>query len=161
MTILKRDTIVDRPELVNRDDEDEQNKDGAEGEKETSVIGEGGGLTVHGIEFEEGDERLIAAANTCAVLTTGRQSGDVFNQMFANASVQLKDMKSEGRDLDQLSFFGMENSIGTAGVGEKQEQAIVDSLISDSVEDADDSADNLEEVEDDVESIEEDGEEAS
>jgi len=156
MTLLDRDTLVDRPEIVNRDDdEDEQD---AETDGYAKSLGDGGGLTAHGLEFEEGDEDVIAAANTCAVLTTGQEGGEVFEQMFANAAVQLRDLKNSGRDIETLAFFGTDNSIGTAGLSEEDRQAIFDSLISttstEEVEEVEEESDEeLDQVEEEVEEI--------
>lgn len=156
MTLLERETIIDRPELVNReDDENEQDE-----EDEYQDIGEGG-PTVHGLEFDEGDLDVIAGANTCAVLTTGQQEGEVFKQMFRNAALQLKDIKERERDISSISHFGVNNSIGSVGLSEDQ----VDSLMQDmmreeptgdnSEPDIDEEAE-IDEVEDEVDDISED-----
>jgi len=152
MTLTGRDTIIDRPELVNRDnDEDEQD----EGEQEVNVLGDGGGPTVHNVEFEEGDLDIVAAANTCAVLTTGEDEGDVFEQMFANASVQLKDLKNRNRDISMLSYFGLNNSIGTVGLSDDQSAELMTELMGE-VEDGNEDVQNAEEASEEPEQEEQD-----
>jgi len=153
MTLLERDTIIDRPELVNRgSDEDEQDNDE---EEEVERLGEGGPI-VHGLEFEEGDLDVVAGANTCAFLTTGETEGDVFQQMFKNAAVQLKDMKNRQRDIEMISYFGVNNSIGTVGLPDEKSDQLMTELLAETTpeEDAieDEDAD-IEEVEDEVDEI--------
>lgn len=140
MTLLDRDTLIDRPELVNRDDENDED------DEEVDKIGEEGEIEVHGVEFDEDDLDIIAAANTCAVLTTGKQSGDVFEQLFTNAAIQLKEMKEEGRDIDMLSYFGLNHTIGTVGLSERESERVVVSVMED------DLAEESEESEEDVDS---------
>jgi hypothetical protein len=124
MTLIERETIIDRPELVNReDDENEQDN-----EEEYQDIGQGG-PTVHGLEFDEGDLDVIAGANTCAVLTTGQQEGEVFEQMFRNAALQLKDIKERERDISSISYFGVNNSIGSVGLSEEQVDSLMKELM--------------------------------
>lgn len=152
MTILDRETLIDRPELVDRDDDkDEQDEE----QEEIAVIGEGGGLTAHGVEFEEDDLDIIAAANTCAVLTTGQEEGDVFEQMFANAAYQLKDLKERNRDVTMLSYFGLNNSIGTVGLTDEDSGKLMTQLMDADIEESDEEP--AEPEEDEVEEAEEDG----
>lgn len=152
MTLLQRDTIIDRPELVNREDNEEEDK-----EEEVQSIGEGG-PTVHGLEFDEGDLDIIAGANTCAVLTTGQQEGDVFEQMFRNAALQLKDMKERERDITALSYFGVNNSIGSVGLTDEQVDEIVEDAIPEFPTGGDEEEPDIDEIEDEVDGMEEDGE---
>jgi len=153
MTIIERETIIDRPELVNRDDdEDEQDE-----EDQVSVIGEGGGPSAHGLEFEEDDLDIIAGANACAVLTTGQDSGEAFEQMFTNASVQLKDLKERNRDISMLSYFGLNNSIGTVGLTDEQSGELMNQLMESEMNESSESDDiddsDIEEVEQEVEEM--------
>lgn len=152
MTLLQRDTIIDRPELVNREDNESEDE-----EEEVQSIGEGG-PTVHGLEFDEGDLDIIAGANTCAVLTTGQQEGDVFEQMFRNAALQLKDMKERERDITALSYFGVNNSIGSVGLTEEQVDEIVEDAIPEFPTGGDEEEPDIDEIEDEVDGMEEDGE---
>jgi len=155
MTILDRETLIDRPELVDRDDdEDEQDKE----QEEIKVIGDGGGPTAHGVEFEEDDLDIIAAANTCAVLTTGQEEGDVFDQMFANAAYQLKDLKERKRDVTMLSYFGLNNSIGTVGLTDEDSGKLMTQLMDAEIDGEDEESDEAEES-DDIEEVEQEVEE--
>ena len=128
MTILKRDTIVDRPELVNRED-DEDDKDEEDQNLETKVIGRGGGPTFNGLEFEEGDLDVVTAANACAVLGTGEDEGQAYQQVFKNAAIQIKDMKMNNRDIELLSHFGLNNGIGTVGLDDTQRDQVLTDLM--------------------------------
>jgi len=134
MTLLKRSTLVDRPELIDRDEDSEE--DEAETEKQqtedsdTGVqqLGKGGDVQVNNIEFSESDLDIVGAANTAAVLTTGQDSGEVYEQMFANASVQLKDMKERDIDISSIFEFGLANSFATVGVSDKRAAEMVEIL---------------------------------
>jgi len=136
MTILDRDTIIDRPELVTReDDDDEQDKgDEATEHNEPDTLGDGGGPEVHGLEFESDDLDVIAAANTCAVLTTGQEEGDVFERVFKNAAIQLRDMKVRNRDIDMISYFGLNNAIATVGLSEEMRNQTMNQIMQDDIE---------------------------
>lgn len=130
MTILDRDTLIDRPEIVTReDDEDEDNEDDEMENEGTEVLGNGGGVTLNEVEFEPDDLDVVAAANTCAVLTTGQQEGEVFEQMFKNAAVQVKDMKQRNRDVEMLSYFGLNNAIGTLGLSDQKRNQAMNQVI--------------------------------
>lgn len=156
MTLLERDTIIDRPELVNREDDENEQDDEAEYED----IGEGG-PTVHGLEFDEGDLDVIAGANTCAVLTTGQQEGEVFEQMFRNAALQLKDIKERERDISSISYFGVNNSIGSVGLSEEQVNSLMQDMMPEDPTDGDSEPEiedeaEIDEVENEVDDITED-----
>lgn len=165
MPLLDRDTLIDRPVLVNRDDDDSAD------DEEVDKLGEGGGIEVHGVEFEEDDLDIIAGANTVAVLATGQSSGDVFEQLFANAAIQLKEMKEEGRDIDLLSYFGLNHTIGTVGLTEEQSENVVVSVMHDEMESEEEetsektSEETSEDVEDeeqsDIDEVEEEIEDMS
>ena len=173
MTILDRDTLIDRPEIVTReDDEDEDNEDDETENQdagETQVLGDGGGVELNGVEFETDDLDVVAAANTCAVLTTGQQEGEVFEQMFRNAAVQLKDMKQRNRDVEMLSYFGLNNAIGTIGLSDQKRNQAMNQVIQsdnsdgvgedstqDNGEDSDeDNEIDIDEVEEEVDDIKE------
>lgn len=143
MTLIKRDTLIDRPELVNRDEdsdeETEQQTEKQETESDTEVqrLGDGGDVTVHNIEFSEDDLDIVGAANTAAVLTTGQDSGEVFEQMFANAAVQLKDMKDREISLGSIFEFGLANSFATVGVSDNRAAEMVQYLTRSPGEDLD------------------------
>jgi len=133
MTILDRDTIVDRPEIVNRDDEDDES-DKEEQSDSVDVLGNGGGETLHGLEFEQDDLDIIAGANTCAALATGQEDGEAFSQMFRNTAIQLKDMKSRNRDIDLLSYFGLNNGIGTIGLDQQKRDEVLTQVMDSSTD---------------------------
>ncbi|EGQ44243.1 MAG: hypothetical protein J07AB43_03020, partial [Candidatus Nanosalina sp. J07AB43] len=105
-----------------------------------------------------GDLDIIAGANTCAVLTTGQQEGEVFEQMFRNAALQLKDMKERERDITALSFFGVNNSIGSVGLNKEQEDKIVQKAMPEAPTADGEDKQNIDELEDEVEDMEDNDE---
>ena len=168
MTLLKRNTLINRPEIVERadekDDVDKDDEDDDDTSKRVDKLGDGGGPTVHGVEFEEEDLDVIAGANTAAVLVTGQDSGKVFEQMFTNAAIQLKELKSRGADMSPIVDFGVTNSFATVGTTDEQASEMVGLLAGDSIEkygepeeldDSSDTAENdsVDEVEEDIDDI--------
>lgn len=135
MTILDRDTIIDRPELVTREDDgDEEDKNNeASEDNQPDTLGDGGGPEVHGLEFESDDLDVVAAANTCAVLTTGQEEGEVFERVFKNAAIQLRDMKVRNRDIDMISYFGLNNAIATVGLSEEMRNQTMNHIMQDDI----------------------------
>jgi hypothetical protein len=146
MTILDRDTIIDRPELVTREDDDDEQDEGDEATEhnEPNTLGDGGGPEVHGLEFESNDLDVIAAANTCAVLTTGQEEGDVFERVFKNAAIQLRDMKVRNRDIDMISYFGLNNAIATVGLSEEMRNQTMNQIMQDDIQSEPETTDDVE-----------------
>ena len=146
MTILDRDTIIDRPELVTREDDDDEQDEGDEATEhnEPDTLGDGGGPEVHGLEFESDDLDVIAAANTCAVLTTGQEEGDVFERVFKNAAIQLRDMKVRNRDIDMISYFGLNNAIATVGLSEEMRNQTMNQIMQDDIQSEPETTDDVE-----------------
>lgn len=128
MTILDRDTLIDRPELVNRDSRSDDHDEDEQSDK-VEKLGDGGGVVINGLEFENGDLDVIAGANTCAALVTGQEDGEVFNKMFQNSAIQLKEMKNQSRDIELLSHFGVNNRIGSMGLDQEQRDKLVNQMI--------------------------------
>lgn len=119
MPLLDRETLVDRPVLVNRgDEEDEQDNEQTEGTT-VETLGQGGGPTVYQLEFEPGDYNIVAGANAAAVLATGDQGGEAFEQSFVNAALQLKDLVAQGEDVRELARFGLEKGVAEIGLSEE------------------------------------------
>ena len=135
MTILDRDTIIDRPELVTREDDDDEKDQNNKENQDDDIerLGDGGGPEVHGLEFESDDLDVIAAANTCAVLSTGQEEGEVFERIFKNAAVQLRDMKVRNRDIDMISYFGLNNAIATVGLSEEMRNRTMNQIMQNDI----------------------------
>lgn len=161
MPLIDRDTLVDRPVLVNRgDEEDEQDDKQAEG---TTVekLGQGGGPTVHQMEFEPGDYNIVAGANTAAVLATGEQGGDAFNQAFVNAALQLKDLAAQGEDVRDIARFGLEKGVAEIGLTMGDIEVLREGRVEDASQGESSETETIEEsagddVDEEVEDTEED-----
>lgn len=115
MPLLDRDTIVDRPVLLNRSGDKEQD-DTEDDEEEVQVIGEGGGPVINGIEFEIGDYDIVAAANLASVLATGEEDGQSFKNVFSNAAIQLYELKQRNKDISALTEFSAKNGVDLLGI---------------------------------------------
>lgn len=156
MPLLDRDTLVDRPVLVNRGDEEEEQDDkdteGTAGE----TLGQGGGPTLYGMEFEPGDYNIVAGANTAAVLSTGEQGGEAFEQSFVNAAIQLKDLVRQGEDVRDLARFGLEKGVAEIGLTRGQIETLRE--LPEEEEEPEPEPDNSE-ADEDEEGDEEDAEE--
>lgn len=153
MTILDRDTIIDRPELVTREDDgDEEDKNNeASEDNQPDTLGDGGGPEVHGLEFESDDLDVVAAANTCAVLTTGQEEGEVFERVFKNAAIQLRDMKVRNRDIDMISYFGLNNAIATVGLSEQMRNQAMNQVMETDIQSEPDENESVDQTEDQTE----------
>lgn len=163
MTILDRDTLIDRPEIVTREDDDDEQDKGDEDNQddEPDTIGDGGGPEVHGLEFEESDLDVVAAANTCAVLTTGQEEGEVYNRVFKNAAIQLKDLKVRNRDIDMISYFGLNNAIATVGLSEELRDTTMQQVMENDIEPEPEETDDTPEQTDDSDENADDEDEQS
>lgn len=178
MPILNRDTLVDRPTLVNRGEEEDEQDTETNEELTTQTLGDGGGPTINHLVFEPGDYQIVAGANTAAVLSTGHEEGDEYEEAFINAAIQLKDLAQRGHGCRDLARFGVEKGIAEIGLTqedieqlsetpepedddpedeESQEDQTEDEEDGDSEEGGDEQ--DLEEVEDSIEEVkeEEDG----
>lgn len=122
MPVLKRDTIVDRPVLVDREDQEnkEQSSENDEEDKEVEVLGEGGGPVINGIEFSEGHYNIVAASNMAGILATGREEGEAFEQSFRNAAIQLYELQEKNQSIRDLVRFSVEKGVSEIGISESQ-----------------------------------------
>jgi len=92
MTLLNRDTVVDRPELVERGNSDDEEEPENTQEIQTEILGDGGGPEINNLVFEPGDYNIVAGANAAAVLGSGEQEGEFYERAFMNAAIQLKNL---------------------------------------------------------------------
>lgn len=176
MPLLNRETLVDRPTLVDRADEEDEQDDNESGVSAVEVLGEGGGPSLHGIEFEPGDYNVVAGANTAAVLATGEQEGDAFESSFVNAAIQLRELIMEGDDVRDLARFGLEKGVAEIGLDEtdiqtlrevpqeepnNQSETEAEEVGEDSESDSDDESaeSDIEDVEDEIEDMKDEDEE--
>jgi len=120
MTIFDRPLVIeDRPTLVDPliGGDNEELEEAEEPVELPSVIGEGGGISVHGVEFEEDSEDVIKGANLVAMLATGEsRPTDIFKEIFINASIQLNGAKDNGRDISELASASESLNAHTIGV---------------------------------------------
>jgi len=120
MTLLNRDTVVDRPELVERGNSDDEEEPENTQEIQTEILGDGGGPEINNLVFEPGDYNIVAGANAAAVLGSGEQEGEFYERAFMNAAIQLKNLSAEGEDIRDVGRFGLEKGIAEIGVSEDQ-----------------------------------------
>lgn len=168
MPLIDRRTVIDRPVLVNRgNQEDEQDDEGDEGAESDTVeiLGEGGGPTINGIEFEAGDYQVVAGANTAAVLTTASEEGEAFEEAFAVAAIQLKELQQEGEDIRDVGRFGLEKGVAEIGLTQPQIDVLreqpeeQDEESEEQNQDSVDEETDIEDIEEDIEEVKEDKEE--
>lgn len=158
MPIFDRPLVIsERPTLVdplNGDDDEEPEEEPEQAEREMPrVLGEGGGRTVHGIEFEEDSSEIIKGANLVALLATGDEGeSQLYREIFTNAAIQLERAVEEGKDISELTGPAEELNAHTIGVVWDEESDSLDS-------EADDSEDTVEVETDNSESDEETTEE--
>lgn len=120
MPLINRETLVDRPVLVEREDEEDKQADKGEEVSETYTLGDGGGPVINNIEFEKGDYDIVAASNLAGVLATGENEGRLFNEVFRNAAIQLKDIKEKDEDISDLVRFSVEKNVADIGLSESE-----------------------------------------
>lgn len=132
MTLTGREPLIDRPEIVNRDDEEDN--EGSDGQSSVNTIGDGGGPVINGVEFRPGDLGLVAGANVTAVLSTGQDGGEMFEQSFKNAAIQLHDLQEVGEDITDLRRFARDRGVADIGVSDSQFE-VLNSEPEESVED--------------------------
>ena len=118
MPLLNRDTLVDRPVLLDRSGDNEQEDEEAEASGDA-------GLEINGIEFETGDYELVSASNLIAAVATGQDSGEDYETTFRNAAIQLKKLNEEqGRDIKPLSDFAAQTNVDLLNVSPIQSQQL-------------------------------------
>jgi hypothetical protein len=145
MPLLDRDTIVDRPVLLDRSGDKEQ-EDSEDEEKEVQVIGEGGGPTINGMEFEVGSYNIVAASNLASVLATGEEDGQSFKNVFSNAAIQLYELEQRGVDITPITEFAARNSVDLLGIQPEQARMLQGEEIPEEPEESV----NIEEIEDQI-----------
>jgi len=124
MPLLDRNTLVDRPVLVNRGNEEDEQVTQETEDATVEVLGEGEGPTLHQLEFEPGDYNVVAGANTAAVLSTGQEDGQAFENAFINAAIQLKDLQHNDEDIRDIARFGLEKGVAEIGLEMEQIQTL-------------------------------------
>lgn len=120
MPIVNRDLLVDRPTItdpvIGADDEDDEEAEELEN-AETQVIGDGGGKTVHGLEFEEGQEEVIKASNLVAMLASGTdEPNEVFKGTFQNAAIQLQQVDDSEHSISEIAETADQLNASSIGV---------------------------------------------
>lgn len=158
MTLTGRDTLIDRPEIVNRGG----SKDGENNEESTEThvetLGNGGGPVVHGLEFEKGHYNIVAASNLTAVLATGTDGGEEFRDAFTNAALQLYRQVQKGIDIRDIVRFSMASGVAEINLSDAQIEGLRDVESQEREEEQKESADGdvEEDVDEEIEEIEED-----
>lgn len=123
MTLINRKTIVDRPELVDRGDNDDAESNQADNEV-LEVLGDGDGPAVNGIRFEQGDYGIVAASNLIAVLSTAQTEGDEFERSFMTSAIQMKEMTKSGVDISPIASMSRSRGIDDLNIDEKTVQQL-------------------------------------
>lgn len=160
MPLVDRRLLVDRPTVTDpviggEDSENEQEEEG-----EIEVFGEGGGKTVHGIEFGKDQDEIIKASNLVAMLATGDdQPDEVFRDVFANAAIQLNHLQAANEDISGISDLSDEINASSIGnvVWEEEDEGSEQVVVSDESESGDGSEqeDESEDSEDSSDTVEE------
>jgi hypothetical protein len=153
MPLLDRDTIVDRPVLLDRSGNKKQDED-SEQEEEVQVLGEGGGPTINGIEFEVGSYDIVAGANLASVLATGDDDGQSFKNVFRNAAIQLHELQERGKDITSLSMFAAQNNVDLLGIQPRQVEMLEGEIIEEP--EAEDQEVNIDQIEEELNQSEDD-----
>lgn len=154
MTLLNRDTLVDRPELVERGNEDDEEEEQDTEEIQTEILGDGGGPEINNLVFEPGDYNVVAGANAAAVLASGEQEGQFYEQAFINSAIQLKNLREEGEDIRDVGRFGLEKGIAELGVSERDVGVLREQPAQDEEEDVEASNEDTETLDEDEVQIE-------
>lgn len=111
--------MIDRPELVNREGEND-NEDNQVKTKRVETLGRGGGPVKNGIEFEQGHFNIVAASNLVAVLATGDTEGEMFEETFVNAAIQLYDQVKRGGDVRDLVRYSVASGVSEIGFSQDE-----------------------------------------
>lgn len=173
MPIFDRPLIADRPTLIDPvvgAEEDEpsasEQPEKENGDAQTSRAsvnrvekrGEGGGPLVNGVEFEEDSDELIKSSNLIAVLATGEEQGEVFTQIFKNASYHLAEVQEQGHDITDLTTLSEELNTASVGAEElfEESEEETEETMSEEDDGEEESLDDMfEDTEDDEETSEE------
>jgi len=121
MPLLPRSTVVDRPTLVDRDDE-QANGDESSDEDVVEELGNGDGPAINGIKFEKGDYGVVAASNLVAVLSTAQSEGNKFRQAFMTSAIQMKEMANSGIDISSIARLSRSRGIDDLNVSQSDMQ---------------------------------------
>jgi hypothetical protein len=118
MTLLNRETLIDRPEVFSSDNEDEEDEgtvvEKTSADEDIEVLGEGGGRVVNGVEFEEGDSDIIEAAEVVSVLASGNTEGELYQASFLNSAIQLKSVANSGVSVSEIVTSGVKMGVDEA-----------------------------------------------
>lgn len=149
MPLLPRSTVVDRPTLVDRDDEQ---ANGAKQSDEDIIeeLGDGNGPTINSIRFEKGDYGVVAASNLVAVLSTAQTEGNEFQQAFMTSAIQMKEMANSGIDISSIARMSRSRGMDDLNVSQEDMQDLKLATQTQTPEQDDDSEEE-EEVSDDEE----------
>jgi len=161
MPILNRDTIVDRPVLVDREQQDESSGELDQDTDEVPTLGEGGGPEISGLEFGPEDEDLVAASNLVAVLSSATDSGPMFKESFMNAAIQLYELRENGDSITPLVEYAVGKGIHDIGIPEGAfgtETEEVEEETESEIEEEIDDVEEVEEIEDETEDEEQEDE---
>lgn len=150
MPLLPRSTVVDRPTLVDRDDEQ---ANGAKQSDEDIIeeLGDGNGPTINSIRFEKGDYGVVAASNLVAVLSTAQTEGNEFQQAFMTSAIQMKEMANSGIDISSIARMSRSRGMDDLNVSQEDMQDLKLATQTQTPEQDDDSEEEEEEVSDDEE----------
>lgn len=161
MPLLNRDTIVDRPVLVDREQQDESSGEVETDPDEVPTLGEGGGPEISGLEFGPEDEDLVAASNLVAVLSSATDSGPMFEESFKNAAIQLYELRETDDSITPLVEYAVGKGIHDIGVPEEAftpETEEVEEEPESEIEEEIDDVEEVEEIDDEMEDEEQEDE---
>jgi len=144
MPLLPRSTVVDRPTLVDRDDEQ---ANGAKQSDEDIIeeLGNGDGPTINGIRFEKGDYGVVAASNLVAVLSTAQTEGNEFQQAFMTSAIQMKEMANSGIDISSIARMSRSRGMDDLNVSQEDMQDLKLATQTQTLEQDEDSEEREEE----------------
>lgn len=120
MTLISRDTLVERPELVDRGTEEDKENNESDEQEVLEVLGEGDGPTVNNITFEKGDYGVVAASNITAILSTSQTEGPEYQRAFATSAIQIKQMAEHGMDISPLVQMARSRGVDDVNVSRSQ-----------------------------------------
>jgi len=155
MPLLPRSTVVDRPTLVDRDDE-QANEAESSDEDIIEELGNGDGPAINGIKFEKGDYGVVAASNLVAVLSTAQSKGNEFRQAFMTSAIQMKEMANSGIDISSIARLSRSRGIDDLNVSQSDMQDLKLATQTQQEQDDDDTEEVREEVSEDDEDTESD-----
>lgn len=148
MPLLPRSTVVDRPTLVDRDDEQANGAKQSDGDI-IEELGDGDGPTINSIRFEKGDYGVVAASNLVAVLSTAQTEGNEFQQAFMTSAIQMKEMANSGIDISSIARMSRSRGMDDLNVSQENMQDLKLATQTQTPEHDEDSEEEEEKVDDD------------